>query len=63
MRFTTAFFAKVALAAMFGSGALAAPWAPAVKHTTHSVRELKSGLKLESYHPESTYEVSFKYTP
>ncbi|KAF7311373.1 Extracellular metalloproteinase mep [Mycena kentingensis (nom. inval.)] len=26
------------------------------KHTTHRVRELPSGLKLEVFHPESTYE-------
>jgi hypothetical protein len=59
MHFIAAFFAKVALAAMLGSGALAVPWE---KHTSHAVREFKSGLRLESYSPESVYEVRFQYT-
>jgi hypothetical protein len=52
--------AKIALAAMLGSGALAAPWPQSAKHSTHSIRSLQSGVKLESYHPESKFEVRHK---
>lgn len=42
--------------AVFCTSALAAPWPETVKHTTHRVRTLPNGLKIRSYHPESTYQ-------
>jgi hypothetical protein len=57
MRFTSPFFAKVAIAVMLSSGTLAAPWAPTAKYATHAVRELANGVKLEAYHPESNFQV------
>lgn len=52
------FFTSVFLAVVYASStAFAAPWEPSAKYATHRVREVSSDLKLETYHPESTYEV------
>jgi extracellular elastinolytic metalloproteinase len=56
MRFTSSFLASIALAIACGTGALAAPWAQDAKHTTHSVRAIKPGFTLASYHPEPSFE-------
>ncbi|TFK49223.1 hypothetical protein OE88DRAFT_1713503 [Heliocybe sulcata] len=48
--------ASVLLAVTFASGTLAAPWDASAKYATHRVREISRDLKLETYHPESSYE-------
>ncbi|KAF9458835.1 Fungalysin metallopeptidase-domain-containing protein [Collybia nuda] len=50
------FFTSVFLAVVYGSTAFALVTAPEVKHSTHSVREVAKGLKVISFHPESSYE-------
>jgi hypothetical protein len=57
MKFSSKFLSAVYLAVVCASGAVAAPWAQDAKHATHRVREISPTLKLETYHPESTYEV------
>lgn len=37
--------------------ALAAPWPTFSKHATHLMRDLPNGLKIESFHPESSFEI------
>lgn len=59
--FSRKFFASIVLAIACASSSAAAPWPSSSKHTTHRVREISPDLQLETYHPESTYEVS-KYT-
>ena len=52
------FFASVLLAVLYATTAtVAVPFAPAAKYATHGVRNLGRGLEIESYHPESSYEV------
>lgn len=48
--------ASTILAVVCASGALAAPWDASAKYATHRVREVTRDLKLETFHPESTYE-------
>ncbi|KAJ7182352.1 Fungalysin metallopeptidase-domain-containing protein [Mycena crocata] len=50
------FFASVFLAIVYASSGLAAPWPATSKHTTSRVRVVGRGLKLNTFHPESTYE-------
>ncbi|KAL1742462.1 Fungalysin metallopeptidase-domain-containing protein [Schizophyllum fasciatum] len=45
----------VVLALACSSLTSAAPWSPAVKYSTHRTREIGS-LKVESYHPPTTYK-------
>ncbi|PSS38032.1 hypothetical protein PHLCEN_2v117 [Hermanssonia centrifuga] len=54
--FTRTFFTSVLLAVACASTTLAVPWPLAAKHTTHRVREVSSDLRIETFHPESTYE-------
>lgn len=35
----------------------AAPWPATSKHATHRVREIRRDLQVETFHPDSTYEV------
>lgn len=51
------FFTSVFLAVVYGSTALALVTAPEAKHATHRVREVGKGLKVVSFHPESSFEV------
>lgn len=52
------FFASVLLAVLYATTAtLAVPFAPDAKHTTHRVRNIGRGLQIETFHPESSYEV------
>lgn len=53
------FFTSVFLAVVYGSTALALVTAPEAKHATHRVREVGKGLKVVSFHPESSFEVCF----
>ncbi|KAJ7469053.1 Fungalysin metallopeptidase-domain-containing protein [Mycena latifolia] len=50
------FFTSVFLAIVYASSSLAAPSPINSKHATHRTRELARGVKLETYHPVSTYE-------
>ncbi|KAJ7110217.1 Fungalysin metallopeptidase-domain-containing protein [Mycena crocata] len=50
------FFASVFLAIVYASSGLAAPWPATSKHATSRVRVIGRGLKLNTFHPESTYE-------
>jgi len=53
------FFASVLLAVTCASGIVATPQPVGIKFTTHGKRELANKLTLETYNPESTYEVRF----
>lgn len=55
------FFTSVFLAVVYGSTALALVTAPEVKHATHRIREVGNGLKVLTFHPESSYEVSYPF--
>ncbi|KAJ7703689.1 Fungalysin metallopeptidase-domain-containing protein [Mycena rosella] len=50
------FFTSVLLAIVYASSSLAAPSPINSKHATHRTREIARGVKLETYHPVSTYE-------
>ncbi|KAJ7477392.1 Fungalysin metallopeptidase-domain-containing protein [Mycena latifolia] len=51
------FFTSVLLAIVYASsGALAAPWPTSSKHATNRVRVVGRGLKLNTFHPASTFE-------
>ena len=51
-------FASVFLAVLCASTASAAPYPSGAKHATHRTREIRRDFKLETFHPESTYEVT-----
>lgn len=57
MVFLTKFFTSVLLAVFLASPALSAPWPSDSKHVTHRVRNVGRDFKLESFHPESSFEV------
>ncbi|KAJ7633301.1 Fungalysin metallopeptidase-domain-containing protein [Mycena rosella] len=50
------FFASVFLAIIYASSGLAAPWPVSSKHPTGRLRIVGRGLKLNTFHPESSYE-------
>ncbi|KAJ7175170.1 Fungalysin metallopeptidase-domain-containing protein [Mycena crocata] len=50
------FFTSVFLAIVYASSSLAAPSPINSKHATHRTREIARSVKLETYHPVSTYE-------
>ncbi|KAF7301727.1 Extracellular metalloproteinase mep [Mycena indigotica] len=50
------FFNTVLLAVLYASSASALTVPIDSKHATHRVREIANGAKIETYHPESTYE-------
>jgi extracellular elastinolytic metalloproteinase len=50
------FFSSVFLAVCYASTASAIPFSPSAKFTTHHTREISPSLKIETYHPESSYE-------
>ncbi|TFY63997.1 hypothetical protein EVG20_g6103 [Dentipellis fragilis] len=54
----TKLLASITLALLCSSTALAAPWPVTSKHATHRTQLIgrDAGLKLEVFHPESTYE-------
>ena len=52
--------AVIALAASAAS-VLGTPWPPSAKHTTHRVRELKHGIQVRAFQPESVYEASITH--
>ncbi|KAI0357172.1 hypothetical protein OH77DRAFT_1399444 [Trametes cingulata] len=56
MKLSYNFFKSVLLAVLFASVASAAPFAGSLKHTSISVREVSSGVLVESFHPESSFE-------
>ncbi|KAL1740948.1 Fungalysin metallopeptidase-domain-containing protein [Schizophyllum fasciatum] len=53
---TTQLLSAVTAALACSSAAIAAPWDTASKHSTHRTREISPSLKLETYHPPSTYK-------
>ncbi|KAJ8087751.1 hypothetical protein PM082_006588 [Marasmius tenuissimus] len=50
------FFSSVLLAVLCATCGNAAPWPTSSKHSTHRVRSLGNGLKVESFHPSSNYK-------
>jgi extracellular elastinolytic metalloproteinase len=58
MLFWSPTLANLGQALILATHVAAAPWPSTSKHATHSVRELRSGIKLESYHPTSEFKVS-----
>ncbi|KAG8799797.1 hypothetical protein FRC17_007043, partial [Serendipita sp. 399] len=49
-------FSKLAFAAASIAGAAAAPYEPSTKHASHRARHVARDLRVESYHPVSTYK-------
>ncbi|KAK7687007.1 hypothetical protein QCA50_009506 [Cerrena zonata] len=56
MMFSNKFFSSILLAVVCASSAVAAPWPFSVKHTTHRTRDVTPDLRVETFHPESTFE-------
>jgi extracellular elastinolytic metalloproteinase len=54
------FLASVSLAVLCAGGVSAFTSSPlhSSQYATHQVRHIGRGLRVESFHPESTYEVS-----
>ncbi len=52
---------SVLIALLYASTTTATPWPSISKHTTHRTRTVgpDGSLKLETFHPESTFEVYF----
>ena len=50
-------FASVFLAVLCASTATAVPYPVSSKYATHRTREISPDLKIEAYHPLSSYEV------
>ncbi|KAK1217062.1 hypothetical protein PQX77_020291 [Marasmius sp. AFHP31] len=50
------FFSSVLLAVLCATYGNAAPWPTSSKHSTHRVRSIGNGLKVESFHPSSNYK-------
>nr|BBI93468.1 metalloprotease [Pleurotus salmoneostramineus] len=49
------FFTSVFLAVAYASVSSAVPYDASMKHATHRVREVGRGLKVEAYHPATSY--------
>ncbi|TCD65836.1 hypothetical protein EIP91_002141 [Steccherinum ochraceum] len=49
------FFNTVLLAVLYASAASASSLVPGAKHATHRVRNINSDVKLETFHPESSF--------
>ncbi|KAF9020455.1 hypothetical protein BDZ89DRAFT_958355 [Hymenopellis radicata] len=47
---------SVLLVIVYASSSIAAPWPTDSKHTTHRVRHISRQLKLNTYHPRSTFK-------
>ncbi|SJL08898.1 uncharacterized protein ARMOST_12272 [Armillaria ostoyae] len=47
---------SVLLAILFARFSYAAPWASPAKHATHHVRTIGRDLKIEAYHPKSSFK-------
>ena len=54
-------FASVFLAVLCASTASAVPYPANSKFATHRTREISRDFKLETYHPESSYEVRLRF--
>lgn len=50
------FLKTVCLAILYASATSASPFPPSAKYATHHVREVGQGLRIETFHPPSTYE-------
>lgn len=58
MQFSYTFFQSVFLAVVLcATSAMASPFPASLKHTTLQIREVSPGLVIESFHPESSFEV------
>ena len=55
--FSAYMLALAAILVLDFDAVLAAPWPAASKLGTHRVQHLRRGIKIEAYHPASTYEV------
>jgi extracellular elastinolytic metalloproteinase len=51
------FFTSVFLAIVYASSSLALTVPVNSKHATHRIRTIANNVKIETYHPVSTYEV------
>ncbi len=57
MQLSTRFVRSVYAAVMLASAASALPFAGSLKHTTMQVRAIGLDKTVESFHPESSFEV------
>ena len=57
MQFSASFVRSVYAAVMLASAASALPFAGSLKHTTMQVRAVAADKTIESFHPESSFEV------
>ncbi len=55
--FVGALLSPILLATLFARFSYAAPWASPAKHATHRVRTIGRDLKIEAYHPKSSFKV------
>lgn len=57
--FSGSFFSSIIVAAVLSATCVdAAPWPIHARHATHRTRHIgKRALKIESYHPKSTFKV------
>ncbi|KAK0421665.1 hypothetical protein EV421DRAFT_1915986 [Armillaria borealis] len=60
--FVRALLSSVLLAILFARFSYAAPWASPAKHVTHRVRTIGRDLKIEAYHPKSSFKIYGKGT-
>ncbi|SJL08867.1 uncharacterized protein ARMOST_12239 [Armillaria ostoyae] len=60
--FVGAPLSSVLLAILFARFSYAAPWASPAKHATHRVRTVGRDLKIEAYHPKSSFKIYGKGT-
>ncbi|KAK0439144.1 Fungalysin metallopeptidase-domain-containing protein [Armillaria borealis] len=60
--FVGAPLSSVLLAMLFARFSYAAPWASPAKHATHRVRNIGRDLKIEAYHPKSSFKIYGKGT-
>lgn len=49
-------FSRLALVAASVAGAVAAPWDPTSKYSTHRTRMITRDLSIGTYHPENVYK-------
>ena len=61
MQFTSTFFQSIYLAVALASAVSAAPFSGSAKLRSFQTRAVSSRLAVESFHPESSFEVSGRF--
>ncbi|KAK0231867.1 Fungalysin metallopeptidase-domain-containing protein [Armillaria nabsnona] len=61
-KFVGALLSSAFLATLFARFSYAAPWASPTKHATHRIRTIGRDLKIEAYHPKSSFKIYGKGT-